>query len=153
MPAKSSVTAWELPPLADEAYKCWLKGASMRAIARELDLDPATVKRYIEALHKEQLARIRAKRERLLSEAVARLRHVQAEAWGQFGADGGNVAALNTVVAAEREAAKLQGLYDAGADDGGAYGVTITITKRGAVVRQQQQRETAAEANADADED
>lgn len=115
---------YTLPAIAHDVYRNYLHGKSMSAIAREFTLDPRTVKRYIDALLKEQQPARGVSRDRLRQEALAKLRQVHQHAWALLDQDPTDTAALNVVVRAIREEAKLQGLYE---------DVTVSVEHRGAV--------------------
>lgn len=113
-----------LPAVAQEVYESYLRGKTMYAIAQEKDLARATVKRYIDALLKEEAPSRTVKRERLRQEALAKLRRVYQKASALLEAEPGNTAALNVIVRAIREEAKLQGLYE---------DISVSVEHKGAV--------------------
>lgn len=114
-----------LPAAAHDVYRGYLHGKTLAALAREYALDPRTVKKYVDALLKEHTPARTATRERLRSEALAKLRQIHQHAWSLVEADPENTAALNVVVRAIREESKLQGLY--------ANDVSVNVEHSGAV--------------------
>lgn len=119
---------WLRWPIQDRAYQLWLRGYGMRAIGRELGCDKDTANGYVRAAKRDQEPLRRANREAWLRETIERLRNVQAHAWGQWDQTG-EAQLLNTITVAEREIAKLRGLYDLLASDAGGSGVTIHISQ------------------------
>ena len=113
-----------MPAVAHEVYDDYLRGKTQRAIARDRELAPATVKRYIDALLKEEQPARTVKRERLRTESMAKLRRVYQQAAQLLEDDPENTAAMNVLVRVIREEAKLQGLYQ---------DVTVSVEHKGDV--------------------
>ena len=109
--AAAKTNQWQLPAIAHEVYDDYLRGKTQRAIARDRQLDASTVKRYVDALLKEEQPIRAVKRERLRTESMAKLRRVYQQAAQLLEADPENTAAMNVLVRVIREEAKLQGLY------------------------------------------
>lgn len=127
MPKRAEAPAEQariLPAVAHDVYRDFLHGKNISAIARDRTLDPRTVKKYVDALLREQQPARGVSRDRLRAEALAKLRQVHQHAWGLIEADPANTAALNVVVRAIREEAKLQGLYS---------DVSVSVEHTGAV--------------------
>lgn len=130
--APTSVPVSTLVPIEDHAWQLHLRGYSYRDIARQLKLDKDTVNAYVKRIAKETAPARREKRQEWLRQAVSRLQNVQAHAWDYFDRSS-DISALNTITNAEKEIARLRGLYDTATEDAGAGGVLITISRRGAV--------------------
>lgn len=117
-----------LPALADEAWQRFVRGMTLSAIAHELQLDRETVSRYVKAIQRDQARALRAKREAALALSVARFREIARVAWER--ADQDSVSALSVALAAEREVARLLGLYHLEVAPPAAPEISITIIPR-----------------------
>lgn len=129
--------------LANVRSRVWelhLRGMPRARIAEQVGLHRVTVGRYIAACLREQMgAEQRQKREQMLAAAVARMRAVQQQAWADHDADDERERAvlervgvpggvtryqsqraqyLRVVLDAEREIARLVGLYEVSVDEG-----------------------------------
>ena len=122
----------------DQREAVWtlhLRGVSQRQIARQLDLHRDTVGRLIRECYRDFGAERRARMKRGLEAAVARMRHVQEQAWVDHDADDERERAvleaavpgmrytsqrasyLRLALDAEKEIARLEGLYAEDAPD------------------------------------
>jgi transcriptional regulator with XRE-family HTH domain len=101
---------------------------TLSAIARELGLDRETVSRYVKAIQRDQARALRAKREAALTVSVAHFREIARVAWERADQDG--VSALSVALAAEREIARLLGLYHLEVTQPAAPEVRIIIVPR-----------------------
>lgn len=125
----------QVSPLVADRVRAWelyLRGMSKAAIARELKRDRGTVAGWIQADYVDLERERVVKRQRDLLGAIARLRNVQRAAWADHDADDERERAvlaaaipgtryqsqrsqyLRVVMDAEREIARLCGLYEAG---------------------------------------
>lgn len=121
----------EIDEKRERAYSLHLRGRSYRAIAVELSVDKDTVQRWVKAVAAASAPRRKQAIQQAQRDAVARFREIQSAAWSLYEAKD-DTSALNTALNAEREIAKLRGLYDV-ADDSDRGSVTILISKRGDV--------------------
>ena len=113
-------------------WELHLRGLPRTRIAEQVGLHRVTVGRYIAACLREIGAEQRQQREQMLAAAVARMRAVQQQAWADHDADDERERSvlergvqgtryqsqrsqyLRIVLDAEREIARLCGLYEAG---------------------------------------
>ena len=122
--AKSVKAEQPLPAVAEDVFDAYLRGQTMAAIARDRGIDRQTVKRYIDALLKEQAPARKETRRRQHDMAMAKLRRVYQQAAQLLEADPENTAAMNVLVRVIREEAKLQGLYQ---------NITVAVEHKGDV--------------------
>ena len=129
------VSGQQEPSLADLRTRVWelhLRGLPRTRIAEQVGLNRQTVGRYIAACLREMGAEQREQREQMLASAVARMRRVQEQAWADHDADDEREVGvlrravpgsryqsqrgqyLRVILDAEREIARLRGLYEAG---------------------------------------
>lgn len=102
--------------LREQVWTLHLRGLSMRQIALRLDLNRKAVARLLGECERAFGAERRARLKRKLERAIAGLRHVQAQAWEDHDSDDAaekseKSAHLRLALDAEREIARLEGLY------------------------------------------
>ena len=127
---------------SDVRARVWelhLRGVTKARIGEMVGLHRNTVARYLAAMYRELGAERKGMMERKLLGAVARMRRVQEQAWLNHDADDERERAvlfgeavkrgaryqsqrcqyLRVILEAEKEIARLEGLYEALGDDGG----------------------------------
>jgi hypothetical protein len=116
-------------------WELHLRGLTRTRIGEQVGLNRQTVARYIAACLREMGAEQREQRERMLATAVARMRHVQQQAWADHDDDEDSTAQraqyLRVILDAEREIARLCGLYDVSAASEGAVVFRIERVESG----------------------
>lgn len=124
----------------DQREQVWtlhLRGLSMRQIALRLDLNRKTVARLLNECYREFGAERRARLKHKLDGAVAHMRHIQTQAWDDHDADDGaqKSAHLRVALDAEKEVARLEGLYADDVSDLAAVLFSVERIVGGVVVR------------------
>jgi DNA-binding CsgD family transcriptional regulator len=140
--------------LREQVWTLHLRGLSMRQIALRLDLNRKTVARLVNECYREFGAERRARLKHKLDGAVAHMRHIQTQAWDDHDADDGGQksAHLRVALDAEKEVARLEGLYADDVSDLAAVLFSVERVVGGVVVRRQGQQGTLAVGSAVADE-
>lgn len=133
----------------DQREQVWtlhLRGLSMRQIALRLDLNRKTVARLLNECYREFGAERRARLKHKLDGAVAHMRHIQTQAWDDHDADDGaqKSAHLRVALDAEKEVARLEGLYADDVSDLAAVLFSVERVVGGVIVKRQGQRQAAA---------
>lgn len=136
MAISQTVSASESDDLRLRVWDLHLRGVPKARIAREVGLHRNTIARYIAQDYRDVGADVKANRKRKLLAAVARMRRIQEQAWNDHDADdarersiieatlngqpGGNTRYqsqrghyLRVILDAEKEIARLEGLYEA----------------------------------------
>lgn len=124
----------------DQREQVWtlhLRGLSMRQIALRLDLNRKTVARLLNECYREFGAERRARLKHKLDGAVAHMRHIQTQAWDDHDADDGaqKSAHLRVALDAEKEVARLEGLYADDVSDLAAVLFSVECIVGGVVAR------------------
>lgn len=105
-------------------WELYIQGFPKTRIAETLGVDRHTVARHINATYKDVAAERKISNARKLNEAVARWRRVQVQAWGYLESgenENQRSQYLRIILDAEKEIARLEGLYEGILDvDGGA---------------------------------
>ena len=103
----------DVDDLREQVWMLHLRGVSMRQIALRLDLNRKVVARLLGECERAFGAERRARLKRKLERAIAGLRHVQAQAWDDHDSDEASQksAHLRLALDAEKEIARLEGLY------------------------------------------
>jgi hypothetical protein len=119
--------------LRARVWEMHLQGVPKRRIAEMVDLNRETVARIIQRCYTEIAPERKVSPARMLDMAVARMRHVEAQAWSDHDADDGGHRSqlLRLALDVEKEIARLEGLYEVGALDAGEGDVTVTFVKLG----------------------
>lgn len=142
----------QLRAVADIRARVWelhLRGYPKAAIAREVNLKRDTVADYIRQQYEEFGEERRAEAREKLEAAIARMRRIQQQAWVYADEDDERERAvleaakpgmryqsqrsqyLRVVLDAEKEIARLEGLYDALVDESGGVVFRIAMTPQG----------------------
>jgi hypothetical protein len=130
--------------LREQVWTLHLRGVSMRQIALRLTLNRKVVARLLGECEREFAAERRARLKRKLEGTIARMRHVQAQAWDDHDADDENGPEhsqkslhLRLALDAEKEIARLEGLYADDVSDLVAVLFSVERVVGGVVVKRQ----------------
>jgi hypothetical protein len=128
---QASIQQFPAESLRARVWEMHLQGVPKRRIAEMVDLNRETVARIIQRCYREIAPERKVSPARMLDMAVARMRHVEAQAWVDHDTDDGGHRSqlLRLVLDVEKEIARLEGLYEVGALDAGEGDVTVTFVK------------------------
>jgi hypothetical protein len=130
--------------LREQVWTLHLRGRSQRQIALRLTLNRKVVARLLGECEREFAAERRARLKRKLENSIARMRHIQSQAWDDHDADDENGQEhsqkslhLRLALDAEKEIARLEGLYADDVSDLVAVLFSVERVVGGVVVKRQ----------------